>query len=91
MTSFRANETPIPLTLVNNKDYTYSYSNNTNAGTGTFTAGPEVPQTIDGFLIKSIRDLGTWTVTATDGSNTATQDVLVDVITEYEIEMSLTA
>ena len=63
----------------------------TNAGTGTFTAGPEIPQTIDGFLIKPIRDFGTWTVTATDGTKTATQDVLVDVITKYEIEMSLSA
>lgn len=62
-----------------------------NAGTGTFVAGAEVPQTFDGFLIKPIRDLGTWTVTATDGDKTATQDVLVDVITEYEIEMSLSA
>ena len=58
-----------------------------NSGTGAFIAGPEVPQTIDGFLIKPIRDLGTWTVTATNGTKTATQDVLVDVITEYEIEM----
>lgn len=62
-----------------------------NAGTGTFTAGAEVPQTIEGFLISKIKDYGTWTVTATDGINTATQDVLVDVITEYEIEMSLSA
>ena len=60
-----------------------------NAGTGEFVAGPEIPQTFDGFLIKPIRDFGTWTVTATDGTNTATQDVLVDVITEYEIEMDL--
>lgn len=62
-----------------------------NAGTGAFTAGPEIPQTVNGFLIKPIRDLGTWTVTATDGTNTTTQDVLVDVITDYEIEMSLSA
>ena len=59
----------------------------TNAGSGTFTAGPEIPQTFDGFLIKPIRDFGTWTVTATDGEQTATRDVLVDVITEYEIEI----
>ena len=44
-----------------------------------------------GFLIYPIKDIGTWTVTATDGTKTATQDVLVDVITEYEIEMSLSA
>lgn len=62
-----------------------------NAGTGEFVAGPEVPQTIGGFLISKIKDYGTWTVTATDGVQTATQDVLVDVITEYEIEMSLSA
>lgn len=60
----------------------------TNAGTGTFTAGPEIPKTVDGFLIKPIRDFGTWTVTATDGTDTYTQDVLVDVITEYEIEIT---
>lgn len=60
-----------------------------NAGTGEFVAGPEVPQAIDCFLIKPIRELGTWTVTATDGAQTATQDVLVDVSTDYEIEMSL--
>ena len=63
----------------------------TNAGTGEFVAGPEMPQTIDGFLIKPIRDMGAWTVTAMNGEKTATQDVLVDVITDYEIEMSLTA
>lgn len=61
-----------------------------NAGTGEFVAGPEIPQTIGGFLIKPIREFGTWTVTATDGTKTATQDVLVDVITEYEIEMDYT-
>ena len=60
-----------------------------NAGTGTFAAGAEIPQSFDGFLIKPIRELGTWTVTATDGTNTATQDVLVDVIINYEIEMDL--
>ena len=59
-----------------------------NAGTGEFVAGPEIPQSFDGFLIKPIRDFGTWTVTATNGTDTYTQDVLVDVITEYEIEMS---
>ena len=58
-----------------------------NAGTGTFTAGAEVPQIINGFLIKPIRDLGTWTVTATDGEETIIQDVLIDVITKYEIKM----
>lgn len=63
----------------------------TNSGTGEFNTGSEIPQTIDGHMLSPIRELGTWTVTATDGEETATQDVLVDVITEYEIEMSLTA
>ena len=40
------------------------------------------------WLIDGIRDFGTWTVTATNGTETATQDVLVDVITEYEITMA---
>ena len=62
-----------------------------NSGTGTFTAGPEVPQYIGSHILSPIRDFGTWTVTATDGVQTATQDVLVDVITEYGIEMSLSA
>ena len=40
------------------------------------------------FNISPIRNTGIWTVTATDGEKTTTQDVLVDVIAEYEIEMS---
>ena len=59
----------------------------TNAGTGTFIAGADVPQTVDGFMIKPISDFGTWTVTATDGVQTATQDVLVDSATQYDIEL----
>lgn len=43
---------------------------------------------VNGHMIKPIRDFGTWTVTATDGIDTYTQDVLVDVITEYEIEIT---
>lgn len=37
--------------------------------------------------ISGIKDLGTWTVTATDGTKTKTQDVLLEVIGLYEIEM----
>lgn len=59
-----------------------------NSGTGVFTAGAEVPQNIDGFLIDKIKSYGTWTVTATNGTKTATQDVLVDSAMQYEIEMS---
>lgn len=60
-----------------------------NSGTGTFVAGEEVPQTIDGLLIDSIKSYGTYTITATDGTNTATQDVLVGMATQYDVEMTL--
>lgn len=43
---------------------------------------------VSGWLFDKIKDFGTWTVTATDGTDTYTQDVLVDVITEYEIEIT---
>lgn len=75
----------------------------TNAGSGAFTAGEEIPQflgyvegkTINGvwdadagcFAIKPIIDYGTWTVTATNGTDTVTQDVLVEEAAEYGIEM----
>ena len=39
------------------------------------------------FKISPIKFLGLWTVTATNGEQTITQDVLVDAIAEYEIEM----
>lgn len=42
---------------------------------------------VSGFLISPLREFGTWTVTATNGEKTKTQDVLVDVATEFEIEM----
>lgn len=40
--------------------------------------------------ITGIKDLGLWTVTASNGEDTATQDVLVEVIGLYEIEMDYT-
>lgn len=59
----------------------------TNSGTGTFTAGTEIPQYIDCFKISPIKSYGTWTVTATDGTKTATSDVVVDSAIEYAVEM----
>lgn len=41
-----------------------------------------------GHKIERIREPGTWTVTATNGTRTTTQDVFVDAAVEYEIEMS---
>lgn len=66
----------------------------TNAGTGTFTAGSETGQieevvTINTWLFEKIKKLGTYEITASDGTNTNTATVLIDVPIEYEIEMSL--
>lgn len=60
-----------------------------NSGTGSFVAGSEIPSTINGHLIDGLKEYGTYTVTATDGKNTITQDVLVDVATQYDIQMTL--
>lgn len=59
----------------------------TNAGTGTFIAGEEIHQYTYGHEI-TIKEYGMWSVTATNGEDTTTQDVLVDAAVEYEIEMS---
>lgn len=56
-----------------------------NAGTGTFTAGPEIPQTIDGFLIDKIKSYGTWKVSNGDG--TKITDVLIDAAAEFEVTL----
>lgn len=56
-----------------------------NTGTGVFTAGAEVPQTIDGFLISKIKDYGTWNVSNGDG--TKTTDVLIDAAAEFEVAL----
>lgn len=60
----------------------------TNAGTGTFTAGSEIPSATSGWLFDKLKSYGTYTITATNGTNTATQDVLVDMAARYNIEMS---
>ena len=59
----------------------------TNAGTGVFKAGAEIPHTIGGFMIDKIKDYGTWTVTATYGTKTATQDVLVDSANVFNVKI----
>lgn len=58
-----------------------------NAGSGVFNAGAEVPRYVYCHEISGIRETGVWTVTATDGAKTKTQDVLLEVIGLYEIEM----
>lgn len=60
----------------------------TNAGTGTFTAGSEIPSATSGWLFDKLKEYGTYTITATNGTDTTTQDVLVDMATEFDIEMN---
>lgn len=57
-----------------------------NDGTGEFAVGADV--SYDGFLLEKVGEYGMWTVTATDGENTATQDVLVDAAIEFEIKLT---
>ena len=59
----------------------------TNAGTGTFTAGAEIPQTFDGFLIDKIKDYGTYIITANNGVTSRTQEVLIDSASMFCVEI----
>ena len=60
----------------------------TNAGTGTFTAGSEIPSATSGWIFDKLKSYGVYTITATNGTDTTTQDVLVDMAIEFDIEMS---
>lgn len=40
------------------------------------------------WVFLKLKEYGTYTITATDGTNTATQDVLVDMATQYDIQIS---
>ena len=62
-----------------------------NAGSGEFVAGAEISQYVYGFEIAPIKKYGMWTVAATNGEDTTTQDVLVDAAIEFEIELSYAA
>lgn len=58
----------------------------TDGRNGAFIAGSESPQY--SYCHKmTIKEYGMWTVTASNGEETITQDVLVDAAVEYEIEM----
>lgn len=66
----------------------------TNSGTGTFTAGVETGKiedavTVRYWLFDKIKNLGTYTITATDETNTVTREVLVDASIDYEVDMVL--
>ena len=44
--------------------------------------------TKQGWLFDKLKEYGAYTITATSGTDTVTQDVLVDMATQYNIEMS---
>lgn len=54
-----------------------------------FEAGPEASPYIYGHEIAKIKDIGMWTVAATNGVKTKTKDVFVNAAVEYEIEIDL--
>ena len=42
----------------------------------------------DGFIISSIREYGTWSLTASNGTKTKTLDVLIDAAEEFGVEVT---
>lgn len=62
----------------------------TDTVTATSPSGDTISASWNGtaWVFSGIKEYGTYTITATDGTNTATQDVLVDVFARYEIELS---
>lgn len=56
-----------------------------------FIAGEEFQHYVSGHKIAKIKEYGMWTVTATDGENTTTQDVLVDAAIDFYIELDYSA
>ena len=67
--------------------------NETDTVTATFE-GKEKPVAWNSennrFEVTKIVDQGVWTITATNGKDVTTQEVLVDAAAEYEIEMGYT-
>nr|DAH15640.1 MAG TPA: tail collar fiber protein [Caudoviricetes sp.] len=47
----------------------------TNAGTGTFTAGSEIPSATSGWLFDKLKEYGTYTITATNGTDTVSEQI----------------
>ena len=73
--------------------YLTAYNNTYSTGTcriGMVQAYGLVPCVVNGHII-TIKDYGLWTVTATNGEETTTQDVLVDAAVEFTIPLSLSA
>lgn len=58
------------------------------AQVGEIRAYGRESKNISSFTIP-IKTYGTWTITATNNEKTITQDILVDTVTEYKIEMDL--
>lgn len=68
-----------------------SESDTVTASNGSKTKTAVWNSTESRHEITKIKDYGTWTVTATDGEETITQDVLVDAAIKFEIEMEVSA
>lgn len=47
----------------------------TNAGTGAFIAGTEIPSATSGWLFDKLKEYGTYTITATDGTDTVSDQI----------------
>ena len=47
----------------------------TNAGTDTFIAGKEIPSATSGWLFDKLKEYGTYIITATDGTDTVSEQV----------------
>lgn len=82
----------VPCINPSNEVGVYDLVSNTfygNAGTGSFIAGPEVPQYLSdkGFFVYNV-PFGTYTWTATQSGNQASGTILIDVVTEYEVDVS---
>lgn len=62
----------------------------TDTVTATNPSGNTISAVWNGtaWVFSKLKEYGTYTITATDGTNTATQDVLVDMATQYDIPMS---
>ena len=71
--------------------YMVGASNGTGSGAGhkfNVTGYTLEDVTVEGFEFK-VNQYGTYTITATDGTNTATQDVLVDAAEVFTVEVTL--
>ena len=63
----------------------------TDTVTATNPSGNSISAAWNGtaWVFSGIKEYGTYTITATDGTNTATQDVLVDMAIQFDVKMTI--